>query len=90
MSTLTSDRLRGDLIVAGCGDGYVRAYDRRMPFKEAYVVVQVAPPSHPSATETVRVVCAYVGVWIGWSWHSRTIRAGSSALVGSGSATARS
>ena len=38
VTTLTSDRLRGDLIIAGCGDGYVRAYDRRMPAKEAMVM----------------------------------------------------
>jgi len=43
ITTITSDRLRGDLIVAGCGDGYVRVYDRRLPPKESYVITELNP-----------------------------------------------
>ncbi|TPX39231.1 hypothetical protein SeMB42_g04419 [Synchytrium endobioticum] len=39
VTSLASDKTSGNLIVAGCGDGSIRLYDRRIASKEAHVAV---------------------------------------------------
>lgn len=38
ITSLTSDKLLGHVIIAGCGDGAIRLYDRRMSPKDAMVM----------------------------------------------------
>ena len=45
ISCLTSENTHGNLIIAGCGDGAVRMYDRRVAPREWYVLVCL--PSGP-------------------------------------------
>ncbi|TPX34292.1 hypothetical protein SmJEL517_g02937 [Synchytrium microbalum] len=39
ITSLTSDKTAGDLIIAGCGDGNIRLYDRRISSKDAHVAM---------------------------------------------------
>lgn len=44
VTSLTSDSAERSLMIAGCGDGTVRLYDRRQPPSSRYVVVLTLTP----------------------------------------------
>ena len=38
MTSISSDKLTGDLVIAGCGDGAIRLFDKRMPSADSLVL----------------------------------------------------
>lgn len=72
VSCLTSDSADRSLLVAGCGDGTVRLYDRRMPPSSRYPVGNtpfllvdiflIQSCSNPARTQELDNQCVYANI----------------------------